>query len=108
MDSVDDTARDDVALARKVSRWLQATGVLATEMSVDLVDIISAARSVQADLDELLKLDVTQPEQADAALDLLGRLHAWLFTEIKHHVLQLEKRWPELEERVAALSPDTD
>ena len=108
MAAVDDATRDDVALTRKLSGWLHAIGIPMTEMAVDFVDIISATRCVQADLDALLKLDVSQPDQADSALKLLGRLDAWLFSEIKHHIQELEKNWPQLEERVAALSPDTD
>jgi hypothetical protein len=98
----------DVAFANRLARWLHAANVPTTEMSVDFADVISAARAVQQDLEELMTLDVRQPDQADAALDCLGRIHAWLFTEIKHHVQEIENAWPELEERIAALTPNTD
>jgi hypothetical protein len=101
-------AAADVAFANRLATWLHTANVGTTEMSVDFSDIVSASRFVQAELEQLMKLDIHQPDQAATALDCLGRLHAWLFTEIKHHIEELEKTWPGLEGRVAALTPSSD
>ena len=58
---------------------------------------------------KMLLLDVTKPDEADQALGQMGILYTWLFDEIKYHLGELEREWPQLEERVLALGPpDTD
>jgi hypothetical protein len=97
---------ENVALAGRLSEWLRAAGVTHTEMAVDLADIISAAKYAESALMEMLKLDVSNRTDADEALGRLGQLHTWLFTEMKHHLEELEQAWPELETRLVALAPD--
>ncbi len=99
-------AAEDAALADRISEWLRSAGVTHTEMAVDLADIVGAAKYAENAIMELLKLDVRSPTDADSALEQLGRLDAWLFTEMKHHLEELQRAWPELEGRLVELAPD--
>jgi hypothetical protein len=108
------TAEQHVALTGRVSEWLRKAGVHDADaratLAVGLVDSLAAARHVAADLEFLLQLDPDQPAQADEALRLTGRMHAWLFTELKDHVAEMESVWePAFEEElVKRCSPDDE
>jgi hypothetical protein len=60
---------------------------------------------VNEDLESLLKLNPADPHDAAAALTIITRLSTWLFFEIKYHVEELEKVWPEIEHQVLAHHP---
>lgn len=99
---------ETVALTHKISAWTRSAGLSHVHVSVDLADIVAAASYAEQALQEMLALDVNDPAQAAEALDRLGQIHAWLFTELKVHLEQLEQKWPDLEERLAALAPSDE
>ncbi|MET0395796.1 MAG: hypothetical protein ABW277_03120 [Longimicrobiaceae bacterium] len=92
-------------LTNRLTSWLRSAGVKDSEMAVDFADILSAARHIEEILTQLLTVEPTRPEGADEALSHLGKLHVWLFGEMKHHLLELEDVWPRLENRLVELAP---
>ena len=101
-----ETIEQHVALTGRVSDWLRRAGVQEPDaratLAVGLVDSLAAARRIAADLESLLKLDPNQPAQADEALQLAANMHAWLFTELKDHVAEMEQVWePAFENELA-------
>ena len=91
------TAAQHVALTGRVSDWLRHAGVhdpdARATLAVGLVDSLAAAQRIAADLESLLALDPDQPAQADEALRLATNMDAWLFTELKDHVAEMELVW---------------
>jgi len=52
----------------------------------------------------MLAEDPTDPESADRALEHAGAISAYLFSEAKAHLLEVEALWEsQIEERLAAL-----
>jgi hypothetical protein len=103
--SLDDETQGRVELARRIGMWLRKTGVTHSEMAVDFADLVAAARSVERALAELVTLDAENPQQADVALALAGKMAAQLFTELRGHLDSLEKDWEQFEDRLEALAP---
>ena len=102
-------ARTTVALTGQIQAWLRTAGVPENGMSVDLADILSAARHVDELIASMLLLDPNNPLEADKALTHVGSMHAWLFTEMKPHLEMLREAWPTIEDRLASLgSPDDE
>lgn len=105
-------ARKVIAATNRISVWLTQAGVTDTDrrvtLAVGLADLISAAQVVETQLNEMLSEDVRDPAAADRALANACAISAWLFTELKDHLLELEEIWePEVETRLAALgTPD--
>lgn len=96
----------NIDLARRLGAWLRTVGVVDTSLAVDLADTVSAAKPAESVWMEMLVLDVTKPDDADQALEQMGKLHTWLFDEIKHHLTEIERAWPQFEERLVELAPD--
>jgi hypothetical protein len=96
----------NVDLARRLAAWLQSVGVEDTSVAVDFADIVAAAKLVELTLQKMIVLDVARPDHADEALTEMGRLYAWLFDEMKHHLDVVQRSWPQLEGRLVALAPD--
>jgi hypothetical protein len=86
-----------VARADALSAWLRNSGVADTTVAVDFVDVVDAAHHVDEILTRLLERDPTNPVDAAHGLDELGRLYAWLFTEMLPHLKALRRSWPMLE-----------
>ena len=103
------THQHDLALPDRVAAWLRAVGFERTELGVHFYDVLDGARRVEAELQVLL---ATNPalgsDDADRALSSLARLNTWLFTEVKHHIGELEHSWDELERRVQTFEGETD
>jgi hypothetical protein len=108
------TTAQHVMLTGRVSDWLRRAGVHDADaratLAVGLVDSLAAAQHVTMDLEAMLELDPDQPAQADEALRLASQMHAWLFTELKDHVAEMESVWePAFEEElVKRCSPDEE
>ena len=103
----DDTEATAV-LARDLALWLSRAGVAPTELAVDFADLLHGAKEVQASLVILLSLDVNRREDAEHAMEQLGLLHAWMFTEMKPHLEEIERGWQQLEDRIVELIPDEE
>lgn len=98
--------QDAVALASQLSAWFRRAGVQHTELAVDVADLLYAARKVEGAVQELLRLDLTERDHVERAVDELGNMHAWLFTEIKPHLEDLEAGWSSIENPIASSIPD--
>jgi hypothetical protein len=94
----------NVALTGRITAWLKAAGVKRSDMAVDIADIIFAARNVAALVEKMIELNPQDSDEADRAGEYLGMMQAALFTEMKHHLKDLEDAWPELEDRLEELS----
>lgn len=94
------------ALASELSAWLRRAGVQHTDLAVDVADLLYAARKVEGAVQELLRLDLTEPKHVERAVDELGKMHAWLFTEMKPHLEELEAAWLSIENPIASSIPD--
>jgi hypothetical protein len=109
-----ETAEQQVALTGRLSEWLRRAGIedpdARATLAVGLVDSLAAAQRIAADLESLLELNPAQPAQADEALQLAGNMHAWLFTELKDHVSDMELVWESAFENELARrgSPDEE
>jgi len=105
-----DEAAREVTLTDRVGDWLRRAGVADGEELADLavgfIDTLAAAEQARLELAFLLTCDPTSAVGAGAALAALGRLHAQLFDEMKHHMADLERRWDSLEKLLAARIPD--
>ena len=98
-----------VAFADALARWVRRAGVsdeAVGDLAVGFADTLHAAESARPELEALLALDPTKPADADEALSRLGYLNALLFTEMKSHIEDLERRWDELEARLLSVAPD--
>jgi hypothetical protein len=106
-----DTARH-VAFADELGRWIQRAGVsdsdAIADLAVGMADILNASARAACELEAMLRLDPTTASGADAALTRIGYLHALYLTEILEHAQELARRWPLLEEAVAARVPDEE
>ena len=97
--------RDDhVAFAKQLTAWLDKAGVRGPISGADFADIVFGARKVDGYLRELLQCDLQREGDVDRAATLLGAIHAWLFSELKSHLADLETAWPSIETRVEQLS----
>ncbi len=95
-----------VILADNLAAWLRDTGFPQTNIAVDFADIIAAARRVEELLPRLVSLHTDDGNDAEQALACVGKLHAWLFGEMKHHLEELEHAWPALEAHFEKLAPE--
>jgi hypothetical protein len=93
------------SLADGLSRWFERAGVHRPEVAVDLADVVQAAKEVEMATQVLMTLEPDAPADSERALDQLGRIHAWIFTEIKPHIAELEVRWPSIEDPIVARFP---
>jgi hypothetical protein len=88
------TPADTVALTSVVSAWLERAGVNDGErratLAVGIADSLAAAAQVADELELMLATDPTTADGAEAALTAPGSIDAWLFTELKNHVSELE------------------
>lgn len=97
------------ALANELSHWLRRAGIERTELAVDFADLVHGAKVVEASLHRLLALDLEQSAEAELAMEELGRMHAWLFTDMLPHLKELEEGWQALEDQVVRrLPPEPD
>ena len=72
-------------------------------------DLVHGAKVIEASLHALLALDLEQTADAALAMEELGRMHAWLFTDMLPHVKEIEEGWQALEDQVVRrLPPDPD
>jgi hypothetical protein len=101
-----------VALTDRISAWLKKSGVqdgtIRATLAVGLADFLEAARTAGEHLEAMLAEDLGTPASADRALEQAGVISAYLFSEAKDHLLELEAVWEsQVEERLAALgTPD--
>jgi hypothetical protein len=102
----DESRADHIAFAKELTTWLTRAAVQAPISGADFADVVFGARTVDRCLRELLQCDPRTEAGADRAASLLGRIHAWLFSEIKNHLADLESAWPSLESRLAELSEE--
>jgi hypothetical protein len=65
-----------------------------------------AAKRVEGAVQSLLSLNPGDRAHAETVIDKLGELHAWLFTEMKPHLEELEAAWSSIEAPVVALLSD--
>ncbi len=93
------------ALANELSHWLRRAGIERTDLAVDFADIVQGAKEVEAALHALLALDLQKPVDAERAMEELGRMHAWLFTDMLPHLKEIEEGWQALEDQVVRRLP---
>lgn len=93
-------------LAADLAGWFDRAGVKSPDVAVDLADLLHAAKRLEDAVKSLLKLDLNDRAHVEQAIDELGRMHAWLFTEIKPHLADLEASWSGIEDPIVALVPD--
>jgi hypothetical protein len=95
-------ATSHLELTSALSRWLNAAGIaddeLRADLAVDLADTLHAAEVARAELGEILKLQIASRGQAALALQHAANIEVQLFSELKHHLEELESRWPLLME----------
>ena len=94
---------DTVALADRLGAWLRLAGFEESGVAVDFADTVAAARHVDQILSRLILLRPDDPVEAETILDDIAELQIWLFGEMSHHLLKLQRVWPELEARLAEL-----
>jgi hypothetical protein len=99
----DRDAAENLELTQRLTTWLRSAGIARTTAAVDLADVLAAAKRADTLVRRLLKLKPDRPQDADEALRILGQLRAWLITEMKPHLDDLEKAWPILESRIERL-----
>ena len=95
-----------VEVADNLAAWFRNTRFPQTDIAVDFADLIAAARESEALLSRLMSLHMDDRSEAEQALACVGELHAWLFGEIKHHLEELERAWPDLEAHLEKLVPE--
>jgi hypothetical protein len=97
-----------VALTKSIADWVAAVGIadptLKADLSVDLADILAAARQVERDVEVLLRLPPATTSGAEQALALATNIEVQLFTELSSHLNSLRRAWPKLLERLDAIS----
>ena len=100
---------ETVALTHSLSQWLQRAGLTNAEaisgIAVDLADLLAAGENVRYRVAQLLELNPSQSGDASAALALAAEIEAYLFGELKDHLLSIESAWPGLLEHLDQLSP---
>ena len=103
---------EHVRFATELGKWLERAGVAdgaaRTDLSVGMADILYAATHAAAELEELLKLNPTTPEGAEAAFERICTLNAYFVTEILGHAQDLAARWEQLEAPMSERIPDDD
>jgi len=97
-----------VALTDRISTWLKKSGVddgdIRATLAVGLTGFLEAARTTRERLEAMLAEDPTDLESADRALEHAGVISAYLFSEARDHLLEVEALWEsQIEERLAAL-----
>lgn len=94
--SENENVEDRPLTANEVSRWLHRTGFEKTELGVDFVDLIDAAHVVERALKKVVR---SEPPGLGREMEYheIATLYAWLFTELKYHLEELEKDWNGLE-----------
>src|SRR5688500_16035462 len=100
-----------VAFAGRLSGWLRRAGVpddAASTAAVGFADILNAAGRAAPELEAMLELDPSKPEEEDKARGRLCYLHAIFLTEIKDHVDALATHWEAVEAPLLATAPDDD
>lgn len=104
----DTTASETVAVTKAFSDWLSAIGIsdpkLRAEVSVDLADILAAARQVESDMRSLMKTRPSGGAEADAALAVAANIEVQLFTELASHLKTLRTTWPKVLEQLDTAS----
>jgi hypothetical protein len=95
---------ETVAVTKAFSEWLLDIGIsdpkLRAEISVDLADILSAARKVEDDLGLLTKPRSAGGPEPDAALSIAANIEVQLFTELASHLRTLRVSWPKVLEQL--------
>ena len=94
------------ALAAALAQWFDRAGVQSPAAAVNLADVLHAAKQAEAAVQALMTLNAGDRTHAEQAIDELGKVHAWLFTEMKPHLAELEATWSSIEAPVVALLPD--
>jgi hypothetical protein len=93
------SAAEHIAFVSEIDDWLARAGVddpdRRATLAVGLADSLRAADHVREDLRDSLRLDPSDPAQADQALSHVANIHVQLFTELKHHLLEMEDIWEE-------------
>lgn len=93
---------EHLARTRAIDSWVQRLSdgneKLASEVAVDLADLLRAAETVREELDQLLAADLDDPQAADAALQNAANITVQLFTELKQHLESLEQHWAQIED----------
>jgi outer membrane murein-binding lipoprotein Lpp len=104
-------AADTVTLTKAIADWLVEAGVAdakqRADISVDLADLIAAARQVEADVKSLVQQRPATASEADKALALATDIEVQLFTELSSHLDSLRRAWPKLLERLDAMASPT-
>ena len=103
---------ETVALTHSLSEWLRQVGLTNADtisgVAVDLADLLAAGENVRYRVSQMLNLDPRRPGDASAALALAAEVEAYLFGELKDHLLSVESAWPGLLEHLDGLSPPED
>jgi hypothetical protein len=110
------TADEQVAFTNRIASWLANAGVddldRRATLAVGLADVVHASRVAAVDLMGMLQEDLSVQNSADRASQRAGRISAYLFGELKDHLLAIEALWEEeIEVRLAArgtLKPDDE
>jgi hypothetical protein len=96
----DTTAAETVAATKAISEWLSEIGIsdpkLRAEVSVDLADILAAARRIESDMRLLLQPRSARGQVPHAALTLAANIEVQLFTELAGHLKTLRTTWPKV------------
>ena len=91
------TPADTVALTNRVTKWLQRAGVSDEDrrvtLAVGIADSLSAAVHVAKHVERMLASDPITIDGAETALTAASGIEAWLFGELKDHLLELEECW---------------
>lgn len=98
---------ETVALTQRLGEWLRKLTLeeeVIADLAVDTADIIAAAEAVKELTDSMMKTDLSEPTEADAALSAATEIEVQLFTELKSHLETLERAWPRLLECLDTLS----
>ncbi len=105
-----DRATETVALTKSIADWLVAIDItepaLRADISVDLADILAAARQVESDVHLLLERRPIAGTMADDALAVATNIEVQLFTELSSHLDSLRRAWPRLLQRLDALTTE--
>ena len=91
------TPMETVALSNRVTKWLQRAGVSDEDrrvtLSVGIADSLAAAVHVANAVERMLAADPISTEGASMALTAACDIEAWLFGELKDHLLEMEECW---------------
>ena len=101
-------ARRSVRRLDQISRWLIKAGVrdaeLRARVAVDLSDALDAADHIRFHLSALVRTDPTTKVGSDRAMTHTTAISVWAFSELRYHVLRLQRSWDsKIEPAVAKL-----